>query len=77
MVICYTVSEILHVTDVICIFHFGYFLPFYPLNSLKNQNFLKNEKMKTTTTTTTTTTTGDIIILHLCTKNYDHMMYGS
>ena len=20
---------------------------------------------------------GDIIILHMCTKNYDHMMYGS
>ena len=22
-------------------------------------------------------TTGDIIILHMCTKNNDHMMYGS
>ena len=37
--------------------------------------------MKTTTTTTTTTTTGDIIILHLCTKNYDHdvrfLIYGA
>ena len=44
----------------------GYFLPFYPHNSSKNQN---SEKMKKTT--------GDIIILHMCTKNYDQMMYGS
>ena len=22
-------------------------------------------------------TPGEIIILHMCTKNYDHMMYGS
>ena len=44
----------------------GYFLPFYPPNSPKNQNF---EKMKKTP--------GDIIILHMCAKNYDQMMYGS
>ena len=44
----------------------GYFLPFYPPNSPKNQNF---EKMKKNP--------GDIIILHMCTKNYDQMMYGS
>ena len=43
----------------------GYFLPFYPPNSQKNQNF---EKMKQTP--------GDVIILYMCTKNYDHMMYG-
>ena len=42
------------------------FLPFYPPNNPKNQNF---EKMKKTP--------GDIIILHMCTKNYDQMMYGS
>ena len=42
-----------------------YFLPFYPPNSPKNQNF---EKMKKTP--------GDII-LHMCTKNYDQMMYSS
>ena len=41
----------------------GYFLPFY---SPKNQNFEKMKKMP-----------GDIIILHMCTKNYDQMMYGS
>ena len=45
---------------------FGYFLPFYPLNSPKNQNFQKMKK-----------TAGDIIILHKCTKNYDKMVYGS
>ena len=44
----------------------GYFLPFYPPNSLKNQNF---EKMKKTPE--------DIIILHTCTKNYNQMMYTS
>ena len=35
-------------------------------NSPKSQNF---EKMKKTS--------GDIIILHMCTKSYDHMMYSS
>ena len=44
----------------------GYFLPFYPPNSPKNQNFEKMNKMR-----------GDIIILHMCTTNYDQMMYGS
>ena len=45
--------------------HFGPFLPFDPPNNPKNQNF---EKQKTP---------GDMIILHLCTTNNDHMMYGS
>ena len=40
-----------------------YFLPYYPTNKPKNQSF---EKMKKTS--------GDIIILHKCTKNYDHMI---
>ena len=44
----------------------GYFLPFYTPNNPKNQNFTKMNKIP-----------GDIIILHMCTKNYDHMMYGS
>ena len=65
MIICYTVAEIWHMTDVIFIFHFGLFLPFYTPSNLKNQNFTKMKK-----------TTGDII-LHMCTKNYDHMMYIS
>ena len=43
MIICCTVPEIWCMTDVI-IFHFGLFLHFYPPNSLKNQNFKKNEK---------------------------------
>ena len=41
-----------------------HFWPFYP-NNLGNQNF---EKMKKTS--------GDVIILHMCTKNR-HMMYAS
>ena len=50
-------------------FILGYFLPFYPdtpLNSSKNQTFKKMKKAS-----------GDIIILQMCTKNYDHMIYGS
>ena len=43
-----------------------HFLPFYPPNNPKNQNF---EKMKKTP--------GDIIILHMCIINENHMMYGS
>ena len=43
--------------------HFGQFLHFY--NDPKNQNFEKMEK-----------TTGDIIILHMCTINDNHIMYG-
>ena len=57
-------------TDVIFIFHFGLFsIPPPPPprhNDLKNQYFTK---MKLTA--------GDIIILRMCTKNNDHMMYGS
>ena len=56
-------------TDVIFIFHFGLFFILSPPplhNDLKNQNFTK---MKLTA--------GDIIILRMCTKNNDHMMYGS
>ena len=43
-----------------------YFLPFYPLNNLKNQTFEKMKKIP-----------GDIVILHKCTVNYNHIMYGS
>ena len=42
------------------------FLPFYPNNNSKNQNFEKLKKIP-----------GDIIILHKCPKNHDHMLYGS
>ena len=42
------------------------FCPFTPPNNSKNQNF---EKMKITP--------GDIIILHMCTINDNHMMFGS
>ena len=43
----------------------GYFLLFYPPNSPKNQNFKKMKK------------TPEDIILHMCTKNYDQMVYRS
>ena len=45
---------------------FNHFLPIYPPKNTKNLNF---EKMKNTP--------GDIIILHMCTINENHMMYGS
>ena len=44
---------------------FCHFLPFDPPNNPQNQNFEEIKK-----------TPGDII-LHLCTTNDDHMMYGS
>ena len=43
-----------------------HFLPFYPPNNPKNQNFEKLKK-----------TPGGIIILHKCTKNHDQMLYCS
>ena len=43
-----------------------HFLPFYPTNTPKNQNF---EKMKKTPE--------DIIILLMCTKNHYHLRYCS
>ena len=43
-------------------------LPFYLPNNPKNQNFEKNEKKKKP---------GEFIILHICTVNDGHMMYGS
>ena len=46
-------------------FILGYFLAFYPLTAQK----IKIKKKKETP--------GDIIILHMYTKNYDHMMYSS
>ena len=46
-----------------CNIYFFYFGPSYPPNSPKNQNLKK--------------TLGDIIILHMCTKNYGQMMYGA
>ena len=59
------VPEISSVMDrIFC--HFGLFKPFSPLNNPKNQNF---EKLKIPH--------GDIIILHKCTKNHDHMLYCS
>ena len=51
-------------TDVIIISHFGLFFVLYPLAAQKD--FEKMKKMP-----------GDIIILHVCTTNYDQMMYGS
>ena len=59
-----TVPQIWCVTDVI-IFHFGPFFTLLPPNSPKYQNFKKMKKVP-----------GDIT-LHMCTKNYDQMTYGS
>ena len=43
----------------------SHFLPFYPLTTEKNQNFEKMKKVS-----------GDVIILHMCTENHNHMMYA-
>ena len=70
MIISFTVPEVWCVMDAI-IFHFGLFFAllqpriFCP-NSPKNQNFKTMKKMP-----------GDIIPLHKCTKNHDHMLYCS
>ena len=53
-------------TDVIVISHFGLFFALLPPEQPKKSKFRKNEKKP-----------GDMIILHMCTKNYDQMMYGS
>ena len=66
MIICYTVPEIWHLTDVIVIFHFGLFFVLLPPNSPKNKNFKQMREI-----------TGGIIILHNCTKNHDHLLYCS
>ena len=58
-----TVSEI-QLRHIFC--HFGPFLPFYPTYNLENQNLKKLKKAS-----------GDVIILHLCPKDHDHMMYAS
>ena len=46
--------------------HFGSLLPFDTPNNPENQNSEKMKKMP-----------GEIMILHLCTTNNNHMMYGS
>ena len=43
-----------------------HFLPFYPSNNPISENFDKKKK-----------NSGDIINLHICTINDNHMMYGS
>ena len=44
----------------------GHYFPFQPPKPPKNQNFEKYKNID-----------GDIIILHMCTINHDHVMYGS
>ena len=53
-------------TELEFFWHFGPFFPFDPPNNLKNQNFEEIKKKP-----------GDIIILHFCTTNDDHMRNGS
>ena len=55
--------EIWCMTDrTVC--NFGPFFALFLINNLKNQNFKKMKKVL-----------GDIIILHKCTKNHDHILY--
>ena len=65
MIICYSSWDKV-CDDVIVVFILGYFLPFCPPNSSKNQDFVKLKKAPE-----------DIIILHMCLKNYDKMLFGS
>ena len=44
----------------------GHFLPFYSPKNQKNQNYEKMKKIA-----------GDIIILLMCTKNHNYLMYSS
>ena len=59
MIVCFTVPEIWHVTDVIVTFILGYYWPFTPHQQPKKSKFQKNEKNP------------EDIILHMCTQNYD------
>ena len=45
--------------------HFGPFFSFYSPNNPQYQNFEKVKKPS-----------GDVIILHMCTKNHDHIIYA-
>ena len=65
MIIQCIVPEISSVTDrIIC--HFGLFSALLPLWQQGKSKFWKMKK-----------TPGDIIILHMCSKNDDYIMYGS
>ena len=61
----HTVLEIWHVTGVIVIFHFGLYFSILPPPPKQPKKW-KNQKMKKKH--------GNIIILHKCTKNHDHML---
>ena len=59
------IPEIWNTTNrIFC--HFWSFFALLLYNNPQNQNFEKIKKI-----------TGDITILHKCTKNDNHMMYGS
>ena len=60
-----TVPEIWSETDR-SFYHLGQFLSFYLSDNPENRNFEKKEKAS-----------GDVIILHMCTKNHDQMIYAS
>ena len=63
--ICYTIPEIWRTTDVIIFLFWGIFCPFTLLTAQKIKILKKWKKPL-----------GDII-LHMCTKNYNQMMYSS
>ena len=62
MIICYTVPEMCH-DEFNCYFSFwAIFCPFILVTAKKKKKISKKNKKKTP---------GDIIILQMCTKNYD------
>ena len=54
----------------------SFWATYTPLNNLKNQNF-ENKNKKTPQTNKQKKPCGDIIILHKCMKNYNHMLHCS
>ena len=64
-IIWYMLPEIWNKTDIILSF-WAIFSPFYPTIDPKNKKFGINVKKP-----------GDIILLHMCIKNQNHIMYGS
>ena len=59
---------------VIAIFHFALFILLLPADNPKNQTFEKNEKK---TKQKKNNKTEEVILLHKCTKNHNHMLHCS
>ena len=70
MIICYTVPEMTHDRCNLYFSFWAIFCPFIPPSPQKKQT--KKPKLKKKMKKTPR----DIIIIHMCTKNYDHNVHG-